>query len=87
MKRWFVRYYDLESYGIRPKTDIVQYIIREYPGPYLVIGDRKHVLDCATSCGSLFAGCLYGYAEQGELDGADYLAEHVGDIPELCHLV
>lgn len=36
---------------------------------------------------SKIAGCLYGYGDQGELDGADYLAEHVGDIPELCHLV
>ena len=87
MKRWFERFYDCESYGFRPKTEIVQDIIREYPGPYLVIGDRKQDLECARSCGSLFAGCLYGYGDQGELDGADYLAEHVGDIPELCHLV
>ena len=67
--------------------EIVQDIIRVYPGPYLVIGDRRQDLECARSCGSLFAGCLYGYGDQGELDGADYLAEHVGDIPELCHLV
>ena len=87
MKQWFERFYDCESYGFRPKTEIVQNIIREYPGPYLVIGDRKQDLECARSCGSLFAGCLYGYGDQGELDGADYLAEHVGDIPELCHLV
>lgn len=87
MKRWFERFYDCESYGFRPKTEIVQNIIREYPGPYLVIGDRKQDLECARSCGSLFTGCLYGYGDQGELDGADYLAEHVGDIPELCHLV
>ncbi len=87
MKRWFERFYDCESYGFRPKTEIVQDIIREYPGPYLVIGDRKQDLECARSCGSLFAGCLYGYGGQGELDGADYLAEHIGDIPELCHLV
>ena len=87
MKRWFERFYDCESYGFRPKTEIVQNIIREYPGPYLVIGDRKQDLECARSCGSLFAGCLYGYGDQGELDRADYLAEHVEDIPELCHLV
>ena len=40
MKRWFERFYDCESYGFRPKTEIVQDIIREYPGPYLVIGNR-----------------------------------------------
>lgn len=45
MKRWFERFYDCESYGFRPKTEIVQDIIREYPGPYLVIGDRKQDLN------------------------------------------
>ena len=30
MKRWFERFYDCESYGFRPKTEIVQDIIREY---------------------------------------------------------
>ena len=80
-------FFYLKDYPCFDLTPHEQDIIREYPGPYLVIGDRKQDLECARSCGSLFAGCLYGYGDQGELDGADYLAEHVGDIPELCHLV
>ena len=27
-------------------------------------------------------GCLYGYGERGELNGADHLAEHIEDIPQ-----
>ena len=83
MERWFERFYDCESYGFRPKTEIVQDIIREYAGPYLVIGDRKKDLECARSCGSPFVGCLYGYGEKGELNGADYLVDNIEEIPEL----
>ena len=45
MERWFDRFYDCESYGFRPKTEIVQEIIREYAGPYLVVGDRRQDLE------------------------------------------
>ena len=83
MERWFDRFYDCESYGFCPKTEIVRDIIREYPGAYLVIGDRKKDLECARSFGSPFVGCLYGYGEEGELDGADYFVEHIEEIPEL----
>ena len=83
MERWFDRFYDCESYGFRPKTEIVQDIIQEYAGPYLVVGDRKKDLECARSCKSPFVGCLYGYGEKDELDGADYFVEHIEEIAEL----
>lgn len=51
-----------------------------YPGPYLVIGDRRQDLECARSCKSPFIGCLYGYGEKGELDGADYFVKSVEEI-------
>ena len=83
MERWFDRFYDCESYRFRPKTEIVQEIIREYSGPYLVVGDRRQDLECARSCKSPFIGCLYGYGEKGELNGADYYAEHIEDILQM----
>ena len=51
-----------------------------YPGPYLVIGDRRQDLECARSCKSPFIGGLYGYGEKGELDGADYFVKSVEEI-------
>ncbi len=56
---------------------------REYSGPYLVVGDRRQDLECARSCKSPFIGCLYGYGEKGELNGADYYAEHIEDILQM----
>lgn len=51
-----------------------------YPGSYLVIGDRRQDLECTRSCKSPFIGCLYGYGEKGELDGADYFVKSVEEI-------
>ena len=80
MERWFEQFYDCESYGFCPKTEIVQEVIRDYPGSYLVIGGRRQDLECARSCKSPFIGCLYGYGEKGELDGADYFVKSVEEI-------
>lgn len=49
-------------------------------GYHLVIGDRRQDLECARSCKSPFIGCLYGYGEKGELDGADYFVKSVEEI-------
>jgi len=48
-----------------------------------VVGDRRQDLECARACKSPFIGCLYGYGEKGELNGADHLAEHIEDILQL----
>ena len=37
-------------------------------------------MECARSCKSPFIGCLYGYGEKGELDGADYFVKSVEEI-------
>jgi phosphoglycolate phosphatase len=61
----------------------VQEILSAYPGPYVVIGDRKNDQECAKACKSPFIGCLYGYGEEGELEGADRYAESVEELPKL----
>lgn len=80
MQRWFARFYDCESYGFAPKTEIAKHIQKEFPGPYIVIGDRKGDLECARACGGLFIGCDYGFGQCGELDEADYIADSVEKI-------
>lgn len=80
MDKWFDRFYDCESFGFKPKTEIVRTILEEYPGECIVIGDRKSDLECAVSCGGRFVACLYGYGRDGELDGSDEYAYSVSDI-------
>ena len=76
-------FFYLKDYPCFDLTPHEQDIIREYTGPYLVVGDRRQDLECARACKSPFIGCLYGYGESGELNGADRLAEHIEDIPQL----
>ncbi len=80
--RWFQKFYDCESYGFRPKTEIVEEVRKEYPGKCIVIGDRKHDLQCAKAISAPFIGCEYGFGEKGELEEADLLIGDVRELPE-----
>lgn len=83
MERWFQAFYDCESFGFAPKTEIIREVRRRFAPPYIVIGDRHNDLECAKACGSPFIGCLYGFGEESELSGADLLACSVEELPEL----
>ena len=83
MERWFDRFYDCESYGFVPKTQIIKEILPQYDAPYVVIGDREKDLACARAAGAVFVGCLYGYGSREELAGADILIKDIGELPEV----
>ena len=83
MDRWFDRFYDCESYGFAPKTQIIKEILPEYDAPFVVIGDREKDLACARAAGAAFVGCLYGYGSRKELFGADALIMDIGELPEV----
>ena len=80
MDRWFDHFYDCETFGFAPKTEIIRTIIAEHPGPCLVVGDRASDMAAARAAGLPFIGCLYGFAEPGELEGADALVQKGQDI-------
>lgn len=82
MQKWFDRFYDCESYGFAPKTQIIKEILPSYSGPFVVIGDRIKDLDCARAAGAPFVGCLYGYGRKGELAEAQKLITDIGQLPE-----
>lgn len=81
MEKWFDRFYDCESFGFAPKTEIIKVILKEY-GNGIMIGDRYTDFDCARSAGIPFLACGYGFAAKGELDGADEVAESPREIPD-----
>lgn len=83
MERWFAQFYDCESYGFAPKTQIIKEILPAYDAPYVVIGDRKKDMDCACAIGAPFIGCLYGYGSREELSGADARIMDIGELPEV----
>lgn len=83
MGRWFEEFYDCESFGFAPKTEIIKEVQKKFHAPFLVIGDRYGDLECARSCNSKFIGCRYGFGKAGELDDADFLADSVEMLPGL----
>lgn len=83
MGQWFSAFYDCESYGFAPKTEIVEKIQKIHDAPFLVIGDRRSDLECAAACKSPFIGCLYGFGSERELQGADLYACSVRELPGL----
>lgn len=82
LERWFSAFYDCESFGFAPKTEIINEVRKRFDSPFIMIGDRRSDLECAVACKSPFVGCLYGFGAEGELEGADMFAESVRDVPE-----
>lgn len=85
--RWFDAYYTAEQFGGIPKEEIFETIRAEVPGPYIVVGDREKDLAVARVHHLPCVGCLYGYADQGELDEATELAQSPADIPMLIERI
>ena len=82
MEKWFDKFYDCESYGFAPKTEIVKVILNDYSGSGIMVGDRFNDLECARSADIPFIGCAYGFSKEGELDDADRIAGQPSDIPK-----
>ena len=81
MERWFDRFMTVNHTDSVQRQKLCRKSSGNIVAPYLVVGDRRQDLECARSCKKPFIGCLYGYGEKGELNGADYYAEHIEDIP------
>lgn len=82
MAQWFSKFYDCETFGFEPKTEIIKAVKKENLGDIIVIGDRDSDLDCARACGAKFIGCLYGFGADGELQGAEELIYSINELPD-----
>ena len=77
---WFDGYYTSEQFGGIPKERIFESIRMDYPGPYVVVGDRDKDLAIARVHGLPSIGCLYGYGSREELADATFIAAQPLDI-------
>ena len=87
MGRWFSEFYDCESFGYAPKTEIIHKIREKYGRELIVIGDRASDFDCAKAAAAPFVGCLYGFGFPGELDGAEALISSVSELTEAINKI
>lgn len=84
--RYFEGLYCAEQFGYRPKYEIAAELRERYDGPFAVVGDRRQDMEIAQRNSMPAIGCLYGYAEPGELDCAEYLASAPSELPRLAAL-
>lgn len=87
MQNWFEKFYDSESYDNKQKSEIIKEIIKERKSEAIMIGDRYIDHESAKSVNIPFIGCIYGFCADGELDGADEIAESVESIPDLVEKI
>ena len=88
LDRWFDGYYWSEGYGWKTTTDILELLLKEHPGPAVMIGDRILDMRCAADCGIPSIGCAYGYAaEREEFRTAAAIAEAPGNLLKLVQEV
>ena len=69
-----------EDYGAAPKHEILERIKDRYPMEMAIVGDRRQDMVAGKKNGIHTIGCSYGFAREGELDGADAV---IGSITEL----
>lgn len=71
------------GYGNLPKYEIFQSIQKDFPGPYMMVGDRFHDMEVAEKCGIRSAGCAYGFGTSKELECADVILEDIRDLKKI----
>jgi phosphoglycolate phosphatase len=83
LEQYFSAFYCTEQFDYAPKDEIFKEIVNDYPGQFIIIGDRETDLQIAKRYGLPFIGCSYGYGDPMELREADYIAETPVDIQPL----
>ena len=81
LDRWFSGYFCCEDYEFRPKEEIFPCIAAQFPGPYVIIGDRESDFRAAQIHGLKSVGCKYGFGTQAELSMADFVVQSCREIP------
>ena len=83
LDRWFSEFYCSEAFGGIPKEEIFKTLSKEYPGEYIMIGDRHSDMKVGYEHGFGTVACDYGYGSRKELETADYHAKSVQELEEL----
>jgi phosphoglycolate phosphatase len=82
--RFFTSSYPFAPPGFLSKSERLKQAIADAGSPATVmVGDRLSDLEAASDAGALFVGCSYGYANPGELDGARYVVNGMGELYNL----
>lgn len=80
---YFDHMYCSGDYGNKPKHEIFNVIKENYPGEYLMVGDRFHDMEIAKYHKIYTAGCAYGFGKMSEIEHADVILNDIRELQKL----
>ncbi len=83
LNNYFDHMYCSGDYDNKPKYEIFNLIKAQYPGEYLMVGDRFHDMDIAKHHPIYTAGCAYGFGSMRELEDADVILQDIRDLMKI----
>ena len=83
LDRFFDGFYAAGAYQFQPKEKIFPILAQRHPGPFAVIGDRRHDMEVARVHGLFSVGCRYGYGRQEELLDASCRIDTVTQLQDI----
>ncbi len=83
IKRLFTDLYSAGRFQTKSKNDLVAKLLRDYKMETAVmVGDRHSDVEAGKSNGLFTIGCDFGFANPGELDGADIIIHQFSELPD-----
>ena len=82
LDRFYSGFYCSEDYGYAEKPVIFSSIIKDFPGEYLIVGDRFKDIEIGQIHGIDTVGCLYGFGSEAELEPATYKIKSIEKLKE-----
>lgn len=85
LEKYFHDFFCTQDYDFAPKYEIFSHIKKQYPGAFLIIGDRYPDMEIAQKHQLKSIGCAYGYGKPEELATANYLVYACKEIPQAAN--
>lgn len=80
---YFEHMYCSGDYDNQPKYIIFEQIKKDYPGEYLMVGDRFHDMEVGKYHKVYTAGCAYGFGSMDEIEHADVILQDIRDLMKI----
>jgi phosphoglycolate phosphatase len=81
LERYFIDFYSLDRFSLSSKSALVKQLLHDYQiESAVMVGDRCSDIQAAKENGLWSIGCLFGFANDEELRGADAIIHQFSEI-------
>ena len=84
LNRWITETYSIQQIDTLDKADLVAEIVNKYElQDGFVVGDRLSDIMAARANGLTSIGCRFDFAQEAELNEADYVVNHLSEVLDI----